>query len=214
MQTVELIEKLAGSAAPVRKNAVVARLALSGAVGTAVAVLLMLVWLPARPDLQEFSGTPRFWLKLAYAAALGLAGWMAIERLSRPAGSGRRGLFLALAALAALTLLGGAQLAMAAPDERVALWMGVSWRECPFNILGLSVPILAAGLWGVRSLAPTRLVLAGAATGLFAAGVGAVVYGLHCIETEPAFVGTWYSLGVALVTALGAILGPLVLRWR
>jgi hypothetical protein len=40
------------------------------------------------------------------------------------------------------------------------------------------------------------------------------VYCLHCPETEPAFIATWYSLGALLTTAAGALLGPVVLRWR
>jgi hypothetical protein len=44
--------------------------------------------------------------------------------------------------------------------------------------------------------------------------VAATIYGLHCPEHTMAFVAVWYSLGVAAVTALGAILGHWVLRWR
>ena len=55
---------------------------------------------------------------------------------------------------------------------------------------------------------------AGAATGLFAGGLAMAVYCLHCPETEPAFIATWYSLGAILTAALGAGLGPTLLRWR
>jgi len=46
-----------------------------------------------------------------------------------------------------------------------------------------------------------------------AGGVGASVYGLHCPEMTAAFVVTWYSLGVAACAAVGALLGPRLLRW-
>jgi hypothetical protein len=62
-------------------------------------------------------------------------------------------------------------------------------------------------------MAPTRLRLAGAAAGLLAGGVAATVYGLHCQEMTAAFVVTWYSLGVAASVAVGALLGPRLLRW-
>jgi hypothetical protein len=46
-----------------------------------------------------------------------------------------------------------------------------------------------------------------------AGGVGATVYGLYCQETAAAFVATWYTLGVAACAAVGALLGPRILRW-
>ncbi|WP_233244858.1 NrsF family protein, partial [Caulobacter sp. HMWF009] len=69
------------------------------------------------------------------------------------------------------------------------------------------------GLWLVRGLAPTRPVLAGFATGAFAGGVAATVYGLHCPESTFVFVGLWYSLGIMACAGLGAVLGRIVLRW-
>ena len=38
-------------------------------------------------------------------------------------------------------------------------------------------------------------------------------YALSCTELSPAFVAIWYSLGIALAGALGAVLGPRILRW-
>ena len=66
----------------------------------------------------------------------------------------------------------------------------------------------------LRGRAPTRLGLGCAAGGLFAGGVAAAAYGLHCPETAALFVVTWYTLGIALSAALGALLGPWALRWR
>ncbi|WP_395445953.1 NrsF family protein [Caulobacter sp. UC70_42] len=58
-----------------------------------------------------------------------------------------------------------------------------------------------------------RLTLAGLATGLFAGGVAATVYGLHCAENTFTFVALWYSLGVLSLAALGAAVGRWALRW-
>jgi len=55
--------------------------------------------------------------------------------------------------------------------------------------------------------------LAGAAAGLFSGALGAFVYALHCPELSPAFIGTWYVLGIAIPTALGALTAPRSLRW-
>lgn len=43
--------------------------------------------------------------------------------------------------------------------------------------------------------------------------MAATVYGLHCPENTFTFVALWYSLGVLLLAALGAVLGRWVLRW-
>lgn len=214
MRTDELIEQLAAEAAPPRGYGVETRLGAAALFGATGAAVLLLAWLRLRPDLGEAVRTAHFWLKMSYALVLALAGYLMIERLARPAGSGRRGLMLALAGMAVLVALGATQLMMAPPAERMPIWLGQSWRYCPYNILALSGPMLVTALLVVRSLAPTRLAPAGAATGLFAGGVAMAVYCLHCPETEPAFIATWYSLGAILTAALGAVLGPAVLRWR
>ena len=214
MQTDRLIESLALAATPVRRTTVSRRFVAAGAVGAVGAALLMLRWLHVRPDLMAAMGTAHWWLKMTYGLVLGLAGFAAIERLSRPAGSGRRGLTLAIAAVGLLVILGALQLATTPPAERMAVWLGQSWKHCPYNILALSGPMLLATLFVARGLAPTRLALAGAACGLFAGGVAMAVYCLHCPETEPAFIATWYSAGAILATLAGALLGPLALRWR
>jgi len=77
----------------------------------------------------------------------------------------------------------------------------------------LSLPALAGALWALRGLAPTRPRAAGLAAGLLAGGLGAFGYALSCTELSPAFVAIWYSLGIALAGALGAALGPRILRW-
>jgi hypothetical protein len=80
-------------------------------------------------------------------------------------------------------------------------------------VLLLSLPILGGLLWALRRLAPTRLALAGGTAGLAAGAWAACLYCLHCPETSAVFVLTWYSLGIALATGLGALLGPRLLRW-
>lgn len=190
------------------------RIAAVAAVGGVVALGMMLVWLGPRPDLASAMEGATFWSKAGYAAALGVAGFLAVERLARPAASPRMGLLLALVALVVVLALGAVNILTTPPADRLSVWLGASWRRCPFNILALSGPTLVLALLAVRSLAPTRLRAAGAAAGLLAGGVATTAYALHCPETAPAFVATWYTLGVLLSAAVGAMLGPWVLRWR
>jgi hypothetical protein len=184
------------------------------ALGALAALILVLVWLRLRPDLMPAMKGGMFWMKALYTSVLGVAGYLAIERLSRPVGSGRRGWILGGAVLGLFTLAGAVQ-AMMSPDIQMALHMlrGHSWHVCSRNILVLGLPMLALGLWMVRGMAPTRPTLAGFALGLFTGGVAATVYGLHCPEHTFTFVALWYSLGVLLLAGLGAVFGRWLLRW-
>ncbi len=93
------------------------------------------------------------------------------------------------------------------------LVMGHSADVCATNILLVAAPSLIAAFWALRQLAPTRLGLAGAGAGLFAGAAGAFVYAFHCTEASAPFVAVWYTLGIALTTAIGAFLGRWALRW-
>ena len=64
-----------------------------------------------------------------------------------------------------------------------------------------------------NSITSERLRLAGAAVGLLAGALGALVYLLHCPEFEAPFLAVWYVLGMSIPAAVGALAGPSVLRW-
>jgi hypothetical protein len=49
--------------------------------------------------------------------------------------------------------------------------------------------------------------------GLLSAGLAATIYASHCTDDSPLFVATWYTLSVALVTAIGALVGSRVLKF-
>ncbi len=213
MKTDALIAMLAGQAGAVPRHTIL-RGAVIGAVLAGVAAFALMVWLlGVNPRLAAFLSLPGFWFKLAFAAALSGAGCVVSWRLAKPGvvvgGSG----WLVVAPLAIVWALSILVLADAEPALRSQLVLGNTWRTCPINIAILSLPALAAGLWMLRAMAPTRLRLAGAACGLAAGGLGAMVYGLHCPELAAPFLGVWYVLGVLIPTIVGMALGPRVLRW-
>ena len=113
----------------------------------------------------------------------------------------------------AIWLLAAVVLARADAAQRAGLFFGDTWNSCPFLVALLSAPVFAAVVWAMKGLAPTRLRLAGAAAGLLAGAVGALVYSLHCPELGAPFIGVWYLLGMLIPTATGALLGPRLLRW-
>jgi hypothetical protein len=155
-----------------------------------------------------------FWVKAGYTGLIALAGYGCARLLARPVGGARKGFVLAGVVVALVTLGGAVQFMMTDASERMLLLAGGSWQVCSQNIVILGAPILGMTLLALRSLAPTKLVLTGAAAGLFAGGLAATVYGLHCPEHALAFVAVWYSIGMAILTVAGAMLGPWALRWR
>jgi hypothetical protein len=91
--------------------------------------------------------------------------------------------------------------------------VGHNSKVCMTAVPLMSLPLLAASLIGLRHGAPTRPALAGAMAGLLASGLAATLYASHCTDDSPLFVATWYTLGTALVTAIGALAGSRVLRF-
>lgn len=213
MKTDELIALLATGAAPVPANAASRRLALALGAGFPVAALLMALTYGMRADLAQAMSEWVFMMKLAFAGSLALAGFVATERLARP-GMHLDGVRWALLApLVLLWLVAATVLLSAEPAQRADLVFGATWKTCPFNIALISLPLLAAELWAMKGLAPTRPALAGASAGCLAGALGTLVYALHCPETDAPFVAIWYVLGIAIPTLAGAVLGPRVLRW-
>jgi len=213
MKTDALISLLATGNTPVPRHAVGQRFGLALAMGLPLAAVLLALTLGLRLDLLQAASEPIFWTKLAFAALLALAALFTAQRLARP--GMRLGGVLSALSLPVLVLWLYAALVWAdtEPSLRAALIFGSTWRTCPFNIGMVSLPLLAATLWALRGLAPTRLALAGAGAGLLSGALGALVYALHCPESAAPFVAVWYVLGMALPTAAGAALGPRVLRW-
>lgn len=213
MKTDELVAMLATQAAPVPRHAVSRRFGLALPVGMAATTALLLAVYGLRPDLATAMQQPLFWLRLLFAGMMSVGALLVVSRLAQP---GRRvaaawsGLALPILLLwaAAVAVLGGLP-----AGERLPEVLGHTWRSCTFNIALLSVPLQATLFWAVRGLAPTRLRLAGAATGLLAGATATLAYCLHCPEMAVPFWAVWYVGGMLVPAGLGALLGPRLLRW-
>jgi len=112
-----------------------------------------------------------------------------------------------------LAVVGAIEMAHVAPSDWLKMWLGRTWKLCPWLVLMLAGPIFIGLLWSFRKLAPTRLRAAGAAAGFAAGAWAATLYCLHCPEVSAIFVLTWYTLGIALAAGAGALIGPRFLRW-
>lgn len=183
------------------------------AFGGAVSFVALVTTFGIQPGLTQLAGFAPLLLKVGYAlslAALALGATAALAHPGAPVKSNR----IAFAGIAAL--LGAIALIQftAQPDVEISrLLLGASWQSCSLRIAALSLPLAAGIGLAVRKQAPVRLRETGAAVGLSAGSLSAAIYALYCTEASAGFVLVWYSLGIALSTAMGALLGPRLLRW-
>lgn len=211
MKTVDLINLLSSEAGPAPKVSMARRLVPAALLGGLIAAILVLAVLGLIP--QTMFAEPGPWIKITYASALAFAAAWLVARLGKPGASGQQA-FLAVLGVVGVMAMAGVISYLGTPEpERAAALMGHSWLVCPWAILSLSVPVMAGAFWAMRGLAPTNLTLAGAACGVFSGAVAALAYALACTEPAAPFIAIWYTLGIALAGALGALLGPKFLRW-
>lgn len=213
MRTPELIDLLAADTRSVPAAAPLRRLALTAVGGAGIALVLVLVWLRLRPDLMSAMSGGFFWIKVAYTAALAIAGFWATERLGRPGVSARSAGLMALAILALFGIFAVSQFVPMTGGGRLSALQGGSWTVCSRNIVLLAAPMTLICVLVLRRLAPTRPMAAGFAAGAFSGAVAATVYGLHCPEATFVFVCVWYTLGVLVSGLIGGLLGRFALRW-
>lgn len=213
MKTEDLIQSLARDVGPVSRHAVGLRIGVGVFAGGMITLLLVATVLGVRPDLgSAMQGFP-FWMKSLYTLSLGIGAIGLTAHLARPDGVRLRWLGLLAVPFLLLAGIGIAELAHTPRGDWLAMWFSHSWRSCPWLVFLLALPIFVGLLWSFRRLAPTRLRLTGAAAGLAASAWSATIYCLHCPEVSAVFVLTWYSMGMALAAAIGALLGPRLLRW-
>jgi hypothetical protein len=214
MKTDELVALLAAQAQPVPRHAARRLLALAVVAALPFSFALMLAGYGLRPGLAaSLVQQPMALIKLLAPVAMAVAGFVAVERLARPGVPLRRAAWGVVLPVLLLWVLGALAWLAAAPAERPELLWGHTWRTCALSISLMAAPVFVASLLALRSAAPTRPALAGAAAGALGAGSGAAVYALHCPELMAPFLAVWYVLGMAIPVAVGALLGKRVLRW-
>jgi hypothetical protein len=212
MQTDELIQSLTHDLKPAPADLVPRLLNWAAVVGLSIAVLIIAV-VGVRKDLSTALFSWPFWMKWTYAISMALTAYLLCERMARPGAK--------LGWLAILPLLPFAMLSFMAirtqwhlpSDARMATWLGHSATLCPFYIGALSIPVFAVLCRTLRRAAPTNLRVAACAAGLMSGAMAAFAYGLLCTESSVSFVTTWYTLGMLVPAAIGAVFGNTLLRW-
>ena len=213
MRTGALIDRLAADVRPVPRHGRARRLALGMVAGAIVTLMLVAFGLGVRADLRVAMHGGAFWMKWAYTISLGIGAVVMTGRLARPEPVRLARFWPVAIPFALLAIVGAVEMAHVPAADRLAMWLGHTWKVCPWLVLLLSGPIFVGLLWSFRRLAPTRLRAAGAAAGFAAGAWAATLYCLHCPEVSALFVLTWYTLGIGLAAGVGALLGPRLLRW-
>jgi hypothetical protein len=185
--------------------AMIAALPLSGS--------LFMVSLGMRPDIATAVYSPFFDFKFVITIALASAAAALSLHLSRPEASLRGWIWL-LAVPAGLLGIGiAADFAVHQRSGWVSRLTGTNSMVCMTSIPLLSLPLLAAALLTLRRGATTRPAITGTFAGLMSGGVAATLYAMHCGDDSPLFVATWYTLGFAMIAAIGALAGRRLLRF-
>lgn len=212
MDTDQLIRTLTvDSAYRVRPVGFVLALALLAA--APVSILMFFSALGVRPDVMIAMHNPFFDLKFAVTLALAISAITVSLHLSRPEASLRGWVWLLMVPVGLLAAGIAGEMMMPQRLPMMTRLVGSNSRICMTAIPLMSLPLLAASLFGLRQGAPTRPALAGAVAGLLSAGLAATLYASHCTDDLPLFVATWYTIATALVAAIGALAGSKLLRF-
>jgi hypothetical protein len=213
MKTDDLISMLSTNLEPVRSERVLLVLVAGLAVGVAVALCLMMGMFGA--PAEAFRGE-HFVLQastLVFTLGLVIAGVRFLVKSARPGQSGRSslvfiGLFFLVGVIAACVIL-----AATSPTSWGAMLLGPQLSSCLLCIPLFALAPFVALIWAMRKGAPTKLVRSGAVMGLVAGALGATVFALQYPSASIPFVVLWYGGLIGLCAAVGALLGPRVLRW-
>jgi len=213
MKTDELISMLSTNIEPVKSERLVVMLIVSLSVGAAIAICIMMGMFgtPAAAFRGEHVVLQAF--TLLFTLGLVVAGSRLLVKSARP-GQSARGPLVAIGMLF-LTFLTAACAALiaAAPAAWGDMVFGPQWSSCLLCIPLFALAPFAALFWAVSRGAPTHLARAGGAAGLVAGALGATVFALQYPSASIPFVVFWYGGLIIACSAIGALLGPRLLRW-
>ncbi|WP_038366821.1 DUF1109 domain-containing protein [Bosea sp. UNC402CLCol] len=213
MQTNELISLMSASHRPVDTGWLRRATWLGALCALAATAGLVLLTLGARHDFgRAWLTTPVLAKMLLGASVAGIA-LPLFQRSLRPGLKPARR--LPLVALPILLAAGWALLTLAqVPAEQWStLIFGRYWRACLIAVPLYALCPLIVLLLLARRGASVDGPLTGACAGLASAGLATVAYALHCPDDAAPFLAIWYTIAIASMTALGALIFPRFLRW-
>ena len=213
MNTEHLIDVLSMNLEPINRRALRTSLAWAVVVGGAAAFCLMLGTVSLRGDLTSGTSLAFVAVKLVFALTVISGGLAFLSRAVRPGQDARTLLQLAFVPFVVVGVAAVVELAFGLSTAPHPMTTGTQWVMCLYCIpLFAAIPFVLL-VWALRLGAPTHLTRTGAMAGLVAGAVGAAAYAFHCPDDSLPFIALWYGASIALCAAVGALVGPRVLRW-
>lgn len=166
-----------------------------------------------RVDIDTAVESVRFLFKFVITIALAIPAGLLLFQIGRPGASLRPwAWWLCLPVVLVASAVTLELLVMPSSTWETRL-IGHNARLCLTIIPSLSAFPLACFLYAMRHGAPERPGIAGAVAGLVSAGIAATFYAANCNDDSPLFVMFWYPMAIAVVCAVGALLGQKMLKW-
>lgn len=213
MTTDQLVALLVADLRPVNPKRVLRAVIIALATGLAAALVATMLIFVLPPELLDGNNLKLLSIKLLFASGIVATAAAFLPQLARP-GAPMRGSF-------AFALMPFVLIVVAATAELVwtnsSAWPGMLIEQDSLTCLP-SIPLLAilpfiSLIWALRMGAPTDRVRAGAVAGLTAGGLAAFACAFPCTEQSLPSIALWYGFPIGICAAIGAKLGPSLLRW-
>ncbi|TCR66424.1 DUF1109 domain-containing protein [Bosea sp. BK604] len=213
MQTEDLISLMSADNRPVDTGWLRRATWLCALAALSITAGLVLVTLGARHDLASAWMTPPVLAKALLGASVATIALALFQSSLRPGLKPARRLPLVAIPVLLVAVWALLTLALAPPEQWSALTFGRYWRACLIAVPFYALLPLVLLLLLARRGAPVDGTLTGACAGLASAGLATVAYSLHCPDDTVPFLATWYTIAIAFVAGLGALVLPRFLRW-
>lgn len=213
MTTDELIGALVADLTPVNTRRIAHVLVAALVLGAMMAFGAM--FLLVGPRLEGFSSRYLHFelAKLVFTLSVVAVTAFYLPRLARP--GELRPTFLAVVStpFVAMAVFSIASVASVERSNWISMLVVETWPTCLVFIPLLAIAPFTTIVSALRAGAPTNLVATGTAAGLVAGGLGAMACSLTCLDDSFASIAAWYGSMIGACAAVGAKLGPDLLRW-
>jgi hypothetical protein len=213
MKTDQLISLLSTNVDSIEAGRLGRTVAWALAIGGFIAFCTTAATVGFRPDLGSSSSLIFVALKLLFSLTfLGIGAGLLVKAI-RPGRDIKGSLRVIVAPFAIAILVAAALLAAGHPSSWMSLPPKIMWAGPLVCIPVFAVVPLGVLIWALRKGAPTNLRRTGTIAGLVAGATAASAYAFSCPVDSVPFIALWYGAAIALCAAVGAIVGPRLLRW-
>ncbi|OAK66833.1 hypothetical protein A3K87_32190, partial [Variovorax paradoxus] len=156
MKTDDLVAMLSAGDVAVPRRSASRRIGLAVLAGLPLSLFILFAEYGMRRDIVQAMFWPMFWVKVTFPLCIAAAGFVAVQRLSRPGVPARHVWMGAALPVAGIWVLAAIAWFSVPAQERMPSLMGQSWRICAVSIGLMALPVFAATMVALRGLAPTR----------------------------------------------------------